>query len=58
MYIGLPRWLRGKEFACNAAEEASSIPESVRSLEGRHGNPLQYSCLGNLMDREDWQAPV
>ena len=23
-----------------------------------HGNPLQYSCLENLMDREAWQAPV
>ena len=22
-----------------------------------NGNPLQYSCLGNLMDREAWQAP-
>ena len=23
-----------------------------------NGNPLQYSCLGNLMDREAWQATV
>ena len=23
---------------------------------GGHGNPLQYSCLGNPMDREAWQA--
>jgi len=24
---------------------------------GGHGNPLQYSCLGNLMDRGTWWAP-
>ena len=30
----------------------SSIPESGRSLRGGHGNPLQYSCLGNPMERE------
>ena len=51
---GLPWLLSGKESACNAgtAEDASSIPG------GRHGNPLQYSCLENLMDREAWQATV
>ena len=27
-----------------------------RSLGRRHGNPLQYSCLGNLMDRRAWRA--
>ena len=27
-------------------------------LEGWHGNPLQYSCLENLMDRGIWQATV
>ena len=29
-----------------------------RSPGGRHGNPLQYSCLENAMDREDWWATV
>ena len=29
-----------------------------RSPEGRHGNPLQYSCLENLMDRGAWRAIV
>ena len=29
-----------------------------RSPGGGIGNPLQYSCLDNLMDREDWQATV
>jgi len=35
-----------------------SIPGSGRSPRGRHGNPLQYSCLGNPSDREAWQATV
>ena len=30
------------------------IPVSGRSLGGGHGNPLQLSCLGNLMDRGVW----
>ena len=37
---------------------ASSIPGSGRSPGGGHGNPLQYSCLENLMDRGAWQATV
>ena len=32
--------------------------ESRRSPEGGHGNPLQYSCLGNPMDRAAWWATV
>ena len=36
--------------------EASSIPGSGRLPGGGHGNPLQYSCLENPMDRGDWQA--
>ena len=34
------------------------IPESGRSPRGGHGNPLQYSCLENIMDREAWRAIV
>ena len=34
------------------------IPGSEGSLGGGNGNPLQYSCLGNLMDRGGWQAIV
>ena len=47
-----------KESVCNArsAEDVSLIPESGRSPGGGHGNPVQYSCLENLMDREAWQA--
>ena len=34
------------------------IPGSERSPGGGHGNPLQYSCLENPMDRGAWQAIV
>ena len=33
-------------------------PESGGSSAGRHGNPLQDSCLGNPMDRGAWWATV
>jgi len=37
---------------------AGSIPELERSPREGHGNPLQYSCLENSMDREAWRATV
>ena len=45
----------GKEFVCNAGD-LSSIPGSGRLPGEGNGNPLQYSCLGNLMDKGVWQA--
>ena len=36
----------------------ASIPGSGRSPGGGHGNPLQYSCLENSMDRGAWLAMV
>ena len=38
--------------------DAGLIPGSGRSPGGRHGNPLQDSCLENPMDRGAWQAAV
>ena len=35
--------------------DASSVPGLERSPGGGHGNPFQYSCLENPMDREVWQ---
>ena len=43
-------WLSGKESACQA-EVAGLIPRSERSPREGNGNPFQYSCLGNSMDR-------
>ena len=54
---GLPGWLSGRECACNAGDPGL-IPGSGRSPGGGHGNPLQYSCLENPMDRGAWWAPV
>ena len=38
--------------------DSGSISGSERAPGGRLGNPLQYSCLENLMDREAWWAVV
>ena len=38
--------------------DATSIPGLERFPGGGHGNPLQYSCLENPMDRGAWQATV
>ena len=46
----------GKESACDAGDQGS-IPGLGSSGEG-NGNPLQYSCLENPMDREAWEAVV
>ena len=40
------------------SRDLGSVPESGRSSEGEHGNPLQYSCLEHPMDRGAWQATV
>ena len=40
------------------ARDMGLIPGLGRSLGGGNGNPLQYSCLKNSMDREAWQATV
>ena len=39
-------------------KDMDSIPGSRRSLGERHGNPLQYSCLENPMDRGTWKATI
>ena len=54
-YMGLPWWLRGNESACNAGDPGS-VPGSGRSPGRGNGNPLQYSCLENRMDRGAWRA--
>ena len=54
---GLSWQLSGKESVCNAGD-LGSIPELGKSPGERNGNPLQYSCLGNTMDRRAWRATV
>ena len=47
----------GRESACNAGDPGS-ISMLGRSPGEEHGNPLQYSCLENSMDRGTWQATI
>ena len=53
LYLGFPGGSDGKESACNTGDPGS-IPGSGRSPREGNGNPLQYSCLENSMDREAW----
>ena len=49
-----------KNLPANAGDagDAGSIPGMGRSPGGRNGNPLQYSCLENHMDRGAWWVTV
>ena len=54
---GFPRSSVSKESACNAGDP--SLISGLGRFPGEgNGNPLQYSCLGNSMDRGDWQVIV
>ena len=55
--MGFPHSSVGEESACSAGD-LCSIPESGRSPEEGNGNPLQFSCLENPMDRGTWWATV
>ena len=58
--LGLPWWWSGKESVCNTGDirDAGVIPGSEKFPGEWNGNPLQYSSLGNPMDRGAWQATV
>ena len=56
--MGLPKWLSGKESACNAGD-TGLIPGPGRSPGGGgNGNPLQHSCLENSKNRRAWCTTV
>ena len=55
--MGFPGGSDSKESACNVGD-VGLILWLGRSPRGGHGNPLQYSCLENPMDRGAWQAEV
>ena len=57
MSRGFPSSSVGKESVCNAGDPGS-IPRSGRFPGEGNGNPLQYYCLENPMDRAAWQATV
>jgi len=54
---GFPGGSDYKQSACNAGNPGL-IPGSGRSHREGNGNPLQYSCLENCMDRGAWRAIV
>ena len=60
--MGLPRWYNGKESTTKARDavdkEQVQSRGSGRSPGVGNGNPLQYSCLENSMDRGIWQVTV
>ena len=55
--VGFPGGSEDKASACKAGDPGS-IPGLGRSPGEGNGNPLQYSCLENPMDREAWRATV
>ena len=55
--MGFPCSSVGKESASSAGD-LGSIPRLGRSPGEQNGNPLQYPCLENLMDRGAWWAAV
>ena len=57
MTLDLPGSSIGQESACSAGDPGW-IPGSGRSPGEGNGNPLQYSCLENPMDRGGWPAAV
>ena len=56
--LGLPVGSTVKESTCNTGDtgDMGSVPVLGTSPGGRHGNPLQYSCLKNPMDQGAWQV--
>ena len=57
LHLQLPCISVGKESACSAGDPGL-IPELGRSPGEGNGNPLQYPCLENLVDRGAWWAAV
>ena len=57
MDLGFPGGSDSQDSVCNAGNPGL-IPGLGRSPGEGNGNPLQYSCLENLVDRGAWQAPV
>ena len=57
VFMGFLGGSHSKESTCNAVD-LGSIPGLGRSPGGGHGNPLQYFCLENPMDRGAWRVTV
>ena len=58
MFLGFSGGSVVKNPPTNAGDAGNYIPGLGQSPEEGNGNPLQYSCLGNPMDRGGWQSTV
>ena len=61
MNVGIQKGFSGGSVVENplaSGGDMGSIPGSGRSFGERNGNPLQYSCLQNSMEREAWWITV
>ena len=58
--MAVPGGASGKDASTSAGDlrDPGSVPGLGRSPGGGHGNPLQYSCLENLMDKGALQVTV
>ena len=56
-YVGFPRGSDGKKYACNDGDPGL-IPGLGRPPGEGNGNPLQYSCLDDSMDRGAWRTTI
>ena len=56
--VGLPGGASGRESACQDVRESGLVPGLGRSPGGGHGNPFQYSCMENPMNKETRWAAV
>ena len=56
--FGLPQWLKNPPANAGDTGDAGLIPGSGRSPGEGNGNPLQYSCLENPMERGAWWATI
>ena len=54
----MTRWVKHPPARAGASEDPGFIPGWGRSPGGGNGNPLQFSCLENPMDRGSWWATV
>ena len=56
-FMGFPSSSESKEYSCNAGVLSLILVEGMFPGSG-NGNPLQYSCLENHMDRGTWRVTV
>ena len=54
----MTQWVKNLPANAGDTRDVGSVPGSGRSPGGGHGNPVQYSCLENPINRGAWGATV